>query len=202
MALTSTIWDLLAPYECLSCGREGELVCAQCWPRLFRPPPPVFTRYHTATCYGYLAKELVRSMKVDCYRQAGTLIGRALAEVMPRLSPGAIVTSVPTADARRRERGFDHGALIAKEFARTRGVEYRALLIRHGRLKQAGTSATTRRSQVRGVFAARRRASISGNHIVLIDDVITTGSTLDEAMRVLKRNGAASVTALVFAQTV
>lgn len=141
-------------------------------------------------------------MKVDCYRQAGVLIGQALEEALPRPTGDIIVTSVPTADARRRERGFDHGVVIAKEFARIHGMRYRSLLIRYGRLKQAGASVSSRRLQVQGAFAACKRADIAGKDIILIDDVITTGSTLDEVTGVLKRNGAASVTALVFAQTV
>lgn len=202
MGLSEVIWDFLAPHDCLGCANEGRLVCERCWQQLFRSPPLSGSSWSAVTEYSHLAKQLVRGMKVDCHREASLLIGRALAERAPAVASTTLVTAVPTADARRRERGFDHSAWIAREFARCRGLRYQPLLIRLGRLKQAGASVSQRQAQLRHAFIPIQESRIAGRHIVLIDDVVTTGSTIAEVTAVLKKNRAASVEALVFARTV
>jgi predicted amidophosphoribosyltransferase len=104
--------------------------------------------------------------------------------------------------ARIRERGFDHSALIAKEFARLRGLPYQPLLTRNGRTKQAGATKIQRVQQIQGVYLPRPRASIKDRHILVIDDVTTTGATLIEVANVLRAAGAKNLDALVFAQTI
>ena len=205
--LREAIFDVIAPYDCLECGTEGLLVCEHCWAHLFSEPPisapsPGLGRCVVTTSYHGLAKALVHCMKVDAQRQACRLIARAMHQSAPRLSLAVCITSVPTAPARIRERGFDHGALIAREFARLRGLPYRPLLIRRGRAKQAGASRAQRAVQLKGAYQSNTKTAIKGQHILVIDDVTTTGATLVEVASVLKSAGAGQVDALVFAQTI
>lgn len=222
--LREAIFDIIAPYDCLLCSTEGTLVCSWCWPELFELAPPRcfacqadsprsavcskcsasvrLEHVWVVTPYRGGARALVRRMKIDAQRQACLLIARAMHESAPQLPLAVCITSVPTAMARIRERGFDHSALIAKEFARLRGLSYRPLLNRHGRTKQAGATKAQRAQQIQGVYLPRPRASIKDRHILVIDDVTTTGATLIEVANVLRAAGAKNVDALVFAQTI
>jgi predicted amidophosphoribosyltransferase len=140
-------------------------------------------------------------MKIDCKRQACYLIARAMHEEAPILPADTLITSVPTATARIRERGFDHGRLIAQEFARLRGLSYKQLLIRHGRAKQAGASRAQRTAQIKDKYQVRHEAAVRDRLVLVIDDVITTGTTIAEVAHVLKPAGARRVDGLVFGQT-
>jgi ComF family protein len=111
-----------------------------------------------------------------------------------------IVTHVPTAMNRVRQRGYDQAALIAKSFAHIQSLTYATLLARHGKFKQVGASKMTREHQLRQAFRPTRTRRIKGAHIILIDDVVTTGATLQAAAKTLKDAGAKRVEAVVFAQ--
>lgn len=223
MRLREAIFDLIAPYDCLVCSAEGTLVCNWCWPEMFEIAPEECFRCHRTSplaavcrsCRQYTslqhvwvvspyrggARELVRHMKIDAYRQACALIARAMHESTPILPSDTVITSVPTARARIRERGFDHSRLIAEEFARARSLPYRQLLVRYGRAKQAGATKAERLQQISGRYQAYGRLPTT-QPVLIIDDVTTTGSTLTEVAKVLTQAGCTTVNALVFAQTV
>lgn len=223
MPVAEKVFNALAPYDCLLCTTEGQLVCDWCWPEAFEViprrcficrsstphgevcsscRPGVFLDHvWVITPYRRAAKVLVRRMKIHAQRQACQLIARAMHESAPHIS-GVVVTSVPTAAARIRERGFDHGRLIAEEFAHLRQLPYRQLLVRLGRAKQAGASRAERQTQIKGVYQPRGSTDIKGLSVLLIDDVTTTGATMIEVAKVLRRAGAVMVNGLVFAQTV
>lgn len=205
MNLREIVFGLIAPYDCLSCGDEGRLICDYCWPMLILMPKKDLTikgvhQTISVTQYRGLAKALVRSMKIDAQRQACVLIARAMQESAPEIS-NVCVTHVPTSTARVRERGFDHGRLIAQEFARLRRLPYRSLLVRYGRVKQAGASKIQRAQQIKGIYQAKP-GSIPQCPIVLIDDVTTTGATLTEVANVLNLAGAKSIHVLVFGHAI
>lgn len=202
--LREAIFDIIAPYDCLLCSAEGTLVCSWCWPELLAESVQKIEVSGLSSCivvtpYQGGARALVRRMKIDAQRQACLLIARAMHESAPQLPLAVCITSVPTAMARIRERGFDHSALIAKEFSRLRGLAYRPLLTRHGRTKQAGATKAQRVMQIKGVYQAK---GVIKGHILLLDDVTTTGATLIEVASVLKTAGAQKVDALVFARTI
>lgn len=223
MLLREAIFNVIAPYDCLLCTAEGRLVCEWCWPSIFEQVPErcfVCRRQslNAATClpcrravslshvwvvtpYRAGAKELVRAMKIDCQRQACDLIARAMHEVAPVISPETLVTSVPTALARIRERGFDHSGRIAQEFARLRCLEYCSLLARQGRTKQAGASKAQRAEQIKGQYQLAAQIP-QRPPILLIDDVTTTGATLAEIAKVLSAGGVNHIDALIFAQAI
>jgi len=224
MRLREAVFDLIAPYDCLMCSTEGTLVCAWCWPELFdlaveqcfschddspraavcprcRPLVPL-DHVWVVSPYRGGARELVRRMKIDAQRQACQLIARAMHESAPVMPRNTVITSVPTAATRIRERGFDHGRLIAEEFARLCSLPYRQFLIRHGRTKQAGASRVVRAEQIEGVYRPKSIISFSDSQLLVIDDVTTTGATLIEVARTLRKAGANRVDALIFAQTV
>jgi len=106
---------------------------------------------------------------------------------------------IPTASSRRiRQRGFDHTKLLAQQLGQILKLDVRTSLRRIGQSQQVGTKSAQRIKQAEGMFQVA--GSVTDQKIILVDDVTTTGATLEEAARVLKRAGAKQVGAVVFAQ--
>ena len=111
-----------------------------------------------------------------------------------------LVVPIPTATKRVRERGFDHSALLAKKIAQELRLEYRSVLARLGQTRQVGAKRSDRLKQMDSKFRVKRSASVLGRKILLIDDVVTTGSTLNAVSKTLRDAGATRVDALIFAK--
>ncbi len=116
------------------------------------------------------------------------------------LPEGTLVVPIPTATERVRERGYDQARLLAKAVAARHNLLYMPLLLRVSQKRQLGAARSERFKNMAGAFRINGRTS-PGTHILLIDDVVTTGATLAEAARLLRADGAAHVDAATFAQT-
>ncbi|MFL6538639.1 MAG: ComF family protein [Chthoniobacterales bacterium] len=121
----------------------------------------------------------------------------------PRLTDRSfdLVVAVPLHSARQRERGFNQAALLAELLARETGLRLHDVLerIRYTTTQTAYDRAERMRN-LEGAFRLRRGADVQGLRVLLIDDVLTTGSTLSECARVLKAAGAVSVHAATAAR--
>jgi ComF family protein len=128
------------------------------------------------------------------------LLREAVARV-PEGAPDAIVP-IPLHPARIRARGFSPAALLAAEASRGTGAKLLARLLDRTRdtPSQTGLDRAGRRRNVAGCFALARRSEVPGT-VWLVDDVVTTGATLGEAARVLRRAGARRVSAVCLART-
>jgi ComF family protein len=109
-----------------------------------------------------------------------------------------LVLPVPLAPSRQRQRGYNQAALLAYPLALWLGLPYNRRALRRVRetTSQVGLSLNQRRENVSGAFQARPEA-VAGRCVLLVDDVLTTGSTLDAAAQALKQAGASQVFALV-----
>ena len=118
------------------------------------------------------------------------------------LDPRAVLlVPVPLHPRRLRERGFNQSEIIAKAFALASGATFSSTLTRRGmRPPQASLDAFDRARNIRKTFTCSDPASVRGRLVFIIDDVATTGSTLDECGRVLKNAGAAEVWGIVLAR--
>jgi len=192
---------VLIPGRCAACGVVGPSPCAACIATMRRAPalpaPDGVDRCASLLLYVDAAREVVARVK---YRNARASIGW-LAEGMAALvDPAAIdiVTWVPTTAARRRQRGFDHGRLLARAVARRLGLPCRSLLRRRPGPPQTGRALAERR---RGPQLTARGIRTAGLRVLLVDDVLTSGATVTAAARVLRNSGVAGVHAVTAART-
>jgi len=134
-----------------------------------------------------------------------------LGELMVEATEGALPVGVPTLlvpvplhPRRQRERGFNQASLLARRVGRAWRVPVRddALVRAVATPSQTELDAPARRANVRGAFRLRRPAAVAGHHVLLVDDILTTGATLSECARCLREGGAATVGALTAARVV
>jgi predicted amidophosphoribosyltransferase len=159
------------------------------------PPPPAVDRCAAVLAYDGAGRELVARVK---YRNARSAL-RWLASAMADLAPPDVdvVTWVPTSTHRRRARGFDQAELLARAIARRLRVPCRALLTRGAGPPQTGRSLAGRRAGTPMQARSRRVAS----NVLLVDDVVTTGTSVSMAAAALRRAGATTVSVVAAART-
>jgi len=173
--------------------------CDQC-----RSTSPGFRGAVAAVEYEGPASTLVQRLKYAGERDQAYLLGEMTAGAVldaPFRSEIQAIVPVPLDRVRRRERGFNQARLLADEVSRAleRPVRERWLVRHRATLPQAGLSRRARRRNLEGCFRARGKA-VAGRTILIVDDVMTTGSTLAEAARTLRRAGAKAVYAAAFAR--
>lgn len=166
--------------------------------------PPVYDRARAVAAHAGSMRTLVHALKFQDRHDVRRLLGRWLAEAGRDLLPDAgIVVPVPLARGRLISRRFNQAAILAREVAALTGLGYEPLLLARSRAteSQVGLSRQQRQRNVAGAFTvpAGRASRVAGQNILLIDDVITTGSTVSACARALKRAGAARVDVLALA---
>ncbi|MDD4025695.1 MAG: ComF family protein [Kiritimatiellae bacterium] len=191
---------------CERCGLHAEggvahgFVCGAC-----RAAPPSFDRARSAGRFAGVLREQIHLFK---YGHALWLT-RDLADLLEgclrahfAFDEVDAVAPVPLYPARRRERSYNQAAVLARELAGRIGrrCETAALIrIRHT-ATQTALDAPRRRANMRGAFEAARPERVRHRRILLVDDVMTTGATLNECARVLKKAGAYTVWAVTLAR--
>ncbi|HHO69436.1 MAG TPA: ComF family protein [Gammaproteobacteria bacterium] len=224
-----SIHDRLFPAACRLCrapARDGLDLCRDCLDDLpWLPPgcprcalpldagagtpcgacstrPPAYDGCIALFSYEFPVDHLVQQIKFGAdlalARSLGILLLRRLRECGPP-APDRVVP-VPLHPSRLSERGFNQARELARPL-RAAGLRLDDRLCRRIRRTpaQAGLPADQRRRNLRGSFEVR--GPVAGGHLLLVDDVMTTGATLEELARTLKRAGAARVEALVIART-
>lgn len=222
MKLLEKIISLYAPLDCVMCGLKGLAICPACLSSLtvlsagcYRCDTPTrsgrtcsgcrasscIVSANAATSYRGGAKDLVWRLKFGRVQSAAEAMATRMAELYGAMvAKDVLIMPVPTATKRVRRRGYDQAVLIARSFSRQTGCEYTPLLMRLGSQEQIGADRQQRRDQLQGVFRVKNASKVVGARILLIDDVMTTGATLEAAALVLKQAGARSVGSLVFAR--
>lgn len=191
---------------CLCCGRffdgAGEPhLCGSCLTD--RPP---FTRHRSGGRYEGAVKDLILLYKYRGFE----VLARILAEfVLESLEPEEdlwsgveAVVPVPLHRAKEKRRGFNQAAVLARELARKRELKMATGRLQKTRPTAAQTSlqAGERETNLRGAFRVRKADGLKGKVVLLVDDVFTTGSTIRECSRALKKAGAKEVRAVTIAR--
>jgi ComF family protein len=166
--------------------------------------PPLYDRARAVAIYDGVMRDLIHGFKYADRHDARRLFGRWLAEAGASLLTDAdLVVPVPLNSIRLLSRRFNQAAVLAQEISARTGVTYapQALARIKRTASQVGLTHDERRLNVRAAFAVPEPAKgqIMGRRIVLVDDVITTGATVEACARALQRAGAARVDILALA---
>lgn len=200
-------WRAIRPFTsplCDICGdplpswRIISLECGQC-PRCRRQPHDVAQSRAIGEYDGPL-RGIVHALKYDGRRSLARPLAVLLTQHGGSLLAGAdLVVPVPLHRSRKRARGFNQAAEIARHLP----IAYAEVLKRvRPTVSQTDLPAAQRHANVRNAFAVRHRAQVAGQVVVLVDDVSTTGATLESCARVLREAGAREVRSLTVARVV
>ena len=213
--------DFITPQQCAVCVRNTGVVCEACWPtaHVDRSATCPFCnglsdggrscancrRKHKlagATIPWRLegtVQELIHTYKYNHNRSIADYLGGELANHID-WAQYDVVSYVPNDGASLRKRGFDHGRYLARATTNAAGVSLSHLLLRVRHTPQVGHGRIDRFSQVRNNFMLATARDLSGQRVLLIDDVLTTGATLAECARLLKSAGARQVWGVALAK--
>ena len=180
-------------------GSAG-LPCARCL-----STPPSYDATLAACAYEMPLDRLVLQLKFGARLAHARLFGELLAAAAERerLPRPALLCPVPLGAARLAERGFNQALEIARPLGRLLRVAVAPRLLQrvHDTAAQSRVAPGARRANIRHAFTVAERALVEGRHIGVVDDVMSSGGTLEEVAATLKRYGAARVSNFVFART-
>ncbi len=202
---TQLILDALFPISCVLCSDPGALLCAVCesklplqLTRLSSPTPHLASITICANYEEQRIQKLIFAFKFNGLKGLSVSLGNILQTAMPALHSDTAIIPIPLHRRRERNRGFNQSALLAQELAKTTGLPLDTQLKRiRARRPQHTLNRAERLENLKGAFSYNGAAPA---HVLLIDDITTTFSTLDEAASELKKHGTKTVHALVVAK--
>jgi ComF family protein len=230
--LVRSLLDFALPPRCGGCGTivdDIDSFCADCWRELeFLGPggcsrcglplkatdidtcvvclarPPRLDRIRAAVAYGDISRSIAMRLKYGRKVALARTMSRYMQPLLGDLPGDAVFVPVPLHRSRLWRRGFNQSAIVARELSRRTGHAVAIDALRRVRATPPlkGLNRLQRRRTVAGAFRANRPAELRGRNIVLVDDVLTTGSTANACARVLKRAGAARVDLVSWARVI
>lgn len=214
--------SLCTPLECLICKLEGNMLCSECAEKTFEQHisrcylcnkltessrvcrscrnKSALRRVWWMASYEGVTKDIIHSIKYGRRRAYARECGAYLASALPFLQESVIVVPVPTASSRIRQRSFDQAVLMAQTLAGQRELQFKQPLVRMSQVDQVGKRRSERFEQIKNSMAVKDGLNLKGAEILLVDDVLTTGATLETAARLLRAAGAKHVDAAVIAR--
>lgn len=216
--------DLIFPKRCVSCGAFGKYICNKCFAKIEfveKPICPICQRQAiggkthpkcagrfrldglaVACKYKGPIKVAIQKVKYKWVYDIEKVLVDLLASQIWKfdLPQNSILVPVPLHKKRKNWRGFNQAEILAKTLSKKFNVNCSDSLIRIVETKtQVGLDKNERRKNVNGAFKVKENSKVSGKNIILIDDVFTSGATMMEAAKVLKRAGAKNVWAIAVA---
>lgn len=217
----------LFPRWCLGCGREGVFICPACRLLLTRISPPLCPRcgrpqensLFCLSCESWeakidgirapfrfegVARHAIHQLKYRGLKALAPELAGLMADYLVRYPvPGDVLVPVPLHPKRLRERGYNQTSLLARELGKRVKLPVNEDCLLRGRYTgpQVGAGLAERRANVAGAFSGAN-PGLRGLKVILIDDVATSGATLDACATALKAIGTLSVWGLTFAREV
>ena len=220
--------ELLFPQHCVGCGKEGSLVCRSCLKLLSDITPPICPRcgrpqadaIPCSSCVSWQAKidgirspfrfdgvmrQAIHQLKYHNLRALAVPLAKLLHDyLMNNPVPAEILVPVPIHRKRLRERGYNQSSLLARELGKLSNLSVMddcLMRQRHTPTQVRTKSIDERRNNVTNAFACRDNR-LQNKQVLLIDDVATSGTTLDACATAIKASGATSVWGLVMAREI
>lgn len=225
------VLDFALPARCAGCGvivAEVHSFCPDCWTQVeflgesgcstcgipleatdaeecgaCLAAPPRIQRTRSAVAYDDLPRSIALRLKYGRKVALARTMARYMRPFVAEMQD-AILVPVPLHRGRLWQRGFNQSALVARELSRHTGLKSEPWLLR--RIKHTpplkGMSLRQRRKTVAGAFSVDASADLQGRTVVLVDDVLTTGSTANACARVLKRAGASRIELVSWARVI
>lgn len=217
--MVDAVLSMIAPHHCFGCGFEGVVLCDCCKNNILDEPfstclvcgvsahdnlceshdVPYQRAWCVATRTGVIA-EVIDSYKFHGVRAAHQPLAQLLHEVLPALPAQTVIVPVPTTPRNVRIRGYDHMELMARELARLGGWQLASPLQRRNNVTQHfAETAAARRAQAKEFFEVKIEVDNTVPYVI-IDDIFTTGSTIEAAACCLRDAGAEQVWVAVIAR--
>jgi len=229
MGILSFFLDIFFPQECVGCGQAGTWFCEECFKKVILVNSPTcplcqqitlqgqfcsrcrpktsLTGIMVAAYYESPLKEAIHTYKYEYVQDLAKPLANLLINHLQKVSlpPGSghlLVAPVPLHHSRLRQRGFNQAALLAQEVAKTFGLKYQEDILSRVRKTrpQIELSQKARQENVKGAFSCLRPELVQGKNILLVDDVCTTGATLNECASELRKAQARQIWGLVLAR--
>ncbi len=223
--ISDTLLDLVFPPHCIGCGVEGALICDSCQSALpgLEPPycsrcglplaekslcpkcsyqPPGIDGIRSVFLHEGLAREMVHSLKYGNLKSlAGPLAGFMRRYLEDNPIPADIIVAVPLHASRLRKRGYNQAHLLAKKLGKSAGIAVcdGALTRARRTPSQVALKASDRSTNMSGAFVCTDDI-FSGKRVLIIDDVCTTGSTMDACAEVIKASTPLSIWGLTLSR--
>lgn len=210
----NSLIDILFPIECLGCNQEDVFLCDNCLKSIplhqsiipFEHPLQYLDQVLTAVDYRHrLVRKSIHYFKFRFIVELAKPLAKLLIEYVKRINLNlndALIIPVPLNKKRLLERGFNQSELIARYFADgfNLPLAIEAIVRCRHTPHQVGLNKKQRKNNMENAFQILNPELIKNKNIILIDDVVTTGSTLEEIAKVLKENGAKKVIGLTIAK--
>ena len=220
--------DSFFPRRCVGCGRVGGFLCLECLRKLPRLVPPFCPRCgrpqaSSIVCpscwqrpteidgirslfrFDEVVRKSIHELKYRNLKAISPCLAELLADYLKENPlPGEAVVSVPLHPRRLRERGYNQSGLLARELGKRIGlpvIEDCLIRVKQAQPQVRAVDVEERRSNVADAFVCRDER-VKGKETILIDDVCTSGATLESCAAVLKNRGATSVWGLTLAREI
>lgn len=212
--------SIIAPHYCCNCGKIGRPLCDCCKKHIIDaqfdncvlchqkvknnnicPKHQVFYDHLWCATYrkGAIAK-LIDGYKFQRMQAAATELAEILDASLPKLPDKAVLIPIPTTPKNIRQRGYDHMLLVAKKLAKRRQISYACLLRRRNNTVQHfAKTLKERRKNAQNFFELHGEVDPEVTYIVM-DDILTTGSTINAATKVLHQAGAKQIDVAIIAR--
>lgn len=210
--------QIVAPHHCYGCGVQGHVLCPNCKYNIKDQPfggclncgrlaqegvcSNCQVAYSRAWCVGERAGELSRAIngfKFERVKAAVPDLVELFHDTLPQLPDDTIIVPVPTVPGHIRRRGYDHCLLLAQGLASRRNLAVKRLVVRVGRSRQLGQTRQVRLRQAQISYRLAKETVDPEPTYLVLDDVVTTGATINAVATCLSQGGARTIYAAALA---